>query len=396
VTAPLRVGIDTRRFRPQGGQDRYLWRLGAWLAERKHGVEVLSVRRQPPEVEPPPGVRLHRLHGFSRSALRRYVAGLELDVLLLNPERARRYRGVLANVLRPGYGTEHYRQNLRSFRTPWERGTRTLLRMAPWVLAERRWERQFYEAPDPAPQIIANSWYMRGEILDSYAVGEDHVHVVHNGVDLVEFSPEQRSRLRTGQREEWKIPDDAVCVLFMGHNFRLKGLWQILNVLARLRAEGGARDVRLLVAGKGVGRGQSRKALRLIRRYRLEDAVHLLGPVRPPMRAFAAADVFLHLSWHDSFGFVILEALAAGLPVITTRFAGASELLEHGVSGMLVDPGAPEEILSCVRGLMEDPVRDRMGTAAAEVAAKHPEEENLRTVLDVLRAARTRARGPVR
>lgn len=393
---PLGVGIDVRKVTGLSGQARYLWRLGAWLADRGHRVEILTVREQPPEVEAAPGVRLHRLHGLSRRALRAYVRDLELDALLLNPERSRRYRGLGANVLRPGYGTEHFRQKMRSFRTPAGAAARRLLRVTPWVLAERRWERRFYEGHHPPPEVIANSGYMRREILHSYDVPPAHVHVVHNGVDLDEFSPAERARLRAGQRREWGIPDEAVCLLFMGHNFRLKGLWQMLRILGRLRGEAAGVDLRALVVGSGSGRGQLRKVRRLVEGEGLAGAVHLTGAVRPAMRAFAAADVLVHLSWHDSFGFVVLEAMAAGVPVLTTRFTGASELMEDGISGRLVHPGDAEEALQGVRELLDPGTRAAMGAAASEVASRHPEEENFRRVLDVLRTAEARSRGPVR
>ncbi|MDX1567342.1 MAG: glycosyltransferase family 4 protein, partial [Longimicrobiales bacterium] len=356
----MTVGIDVRTFSPQAGQARYLWRLGGWLGERGHRVHLICVRRGPEEVEDidaPSGVRLHPLQGVSRSDLRRYVADLELEVLLINPERTRHLRGVHANLLRPGYGTEHYSQKLASFRSPLGYGARKLLRSMPWVLAEKRWERAFYEDPDPPPDVIANSHYMRGQILKSYDIPESRVHVIYNGIDPEEFSPEERARLRPQQRAEWGVPENATCMLFLGHNFRLKGLWQMLEVVARLRSEGAAADLRLLVAGRGTGRGQRRKADRLIRKLGLEGAVHMLGSVQPPIRALAAADFLVHLSWHDSFGFVVLEAMAAGIPVVTTPFAGASELVDDGRSGILVYPGSQDEVQDAVRRLLDDEER---------------------------------------
>ena len=392
----MRIGLEIRLpDRQESGQQRYLWRLGAWLAERSHEVHYLTVLEHNPEVVPPAGTTLHRLGDASRSELLRRVRELQLDVLLLNPERSRRFRGIRANVLRPAYGTQQYRQKLRSFRTPLRSAARRLLRVMPWVAVERLWERRFYEKPDPPPRVIAVSRYMRAEVLDSYRIPEDHVHVVHNGVDLSEFNPGNREALRAGERARWGIPGDAVCLLFMGHNFRLKGLWPLLEAVRRVREERAAVDLHLLVAGRGTGRGQRSRAQRFIARHGLGDVVHIAGPIRPAIRAFAAADLFAHLSWHDAFGFVTLESMACGVPVITTSHVGASEIVEDGVSGLLVDPSSQEEITAAVRRLLDPDRRRRIAAAALDEGRRHPEEENFARVLEIFRLAAEEATGPV-
>ena len=390
----MRIGIDIRTANPvESGQQRYLWRLGTWLAEVGHDVHFLTVRSQPAEVDVPDSTTLHRLDDLSRSRLRRHVGALELETLLLNPERSRRYRGMNANVLRSAYGTEHYRQKLRSFRNPAELALRRSLRAAPWVLAERRWERAFYETHTPTPEVIAQSQYMKREILGSYRISEDRVRVVHNAVDIGEFSPARHAALRREMRERWAISPDALCLLFLGHNFRLKGLWGILRILPRLGR--GAEDVHVLAVGRGTGRGQRRKAEALVERSGLHRQVTLAGPVRPSINALAVADVLVHLSWHDSFGFSALEAMACGLPVITTRYSGASELIQDGVSGLLVDPASDHDVIEAIRSLADADTRERIGAAAAAVATRHDEAGNFRRVLAVLEVAKARARGPV-
>ena len=391
----MRVGIDVRIAAPEGpGQQRYLWRLGSWLGAVGHEVHFLTVLRQRDAIKTPTSTQFHRLDALSRRQVGAVVTDLELDALLLNPERSRRYRGIPANVLRSAYGTEQYRQKLRSFRNPLEWSARLALRAAPWTLAERISERAFYEGRTPPPDVIAQSRYMRNEILDSYRIPEDHVHVVHNAVDTAEYTPEARTRLRNEMRHRWGIHEEALCLLFLGHNFRLKGLWQILDVLPDVGERG--RPIHLLVAGKGTGDGQRRKAERLVRSAGLEGRVTFAGGVQASLHALAAADALLHLSWHDSFGFVTLEAMACGLPVVTTRWVGAAELIEDGVSGLLVDPSDNGQIIEAIRALADDQWRATLGAAAARVGSKHGEPGNFAQVLDVLRTAVNRGAGPVR
>ena len=375
----MRLGIDIRVAAPvEPGQERYLWRLGAWLAEQGHDVHFLTVRDQPADVVSPPGTTVHRLVTLSRARLRGAISDLSLDVLLLNPERSRRYRSIPANVLRPAYGTE--------------RTLRSGLRATPWVRAERTWERNFYEGRDPAPEIIAQSQYMREQILEDYSVPAGRVHVVHNPIDTGEYNPIRRAGLRAEMRARWSIPSGAFCLLFLGHNFRLKGLWQVLEVLPKLGD--GDPPIYLLVAGRGTGRVQRSKAESLVRSLGLGNRVRLVGPIRPSLHALAAADALLHLSWHDAFGFVTLEAMACGLPVVTTRYVGSAELIEDGVSGIVVDPGDDVEIVRAIRSLSDPDARERMGTAAAPVGARQDEPSHFRRVLSVMERARERT-GPI-
>jgi UDP-glucose:(heptosyl)LPS alpha-1,3-glucosyltransferase len=260
-------------------------------------------------------------------------------------------------------------------------------------MVERMWERAFYEGGRPPPDIIAQSRYMAAEILDSYAVPPDHVHIVPNAVDTSEYSPEARQALRTEMRERWSIPDTSLCLLFLGHNFRLKGLWQMLEVLPTLR--GGTAPVHLLVAGRGTGRRQRAAAERRVREAGLDGRVTFAGAVRPSLHALAAADALIHLSWHDSFGFVALEAMACGLPVVTTPYVGASELIDDGVSGLIVDPARDEQIREAIVSLSDAGLREDLGRAAAAVAAAHDESRNFERVLEVFTLAASRRTGPI-
>jgi glycosyltransferase involved in cell wall biosynthesis len=92
----------------------------------------------------------------------------------------------------------------------------------------------------------------------------------------------------------------------------------------------------------------------------------------------------------------VLEAMACGLPVVTTRYAGASELIDHGTSGVLVEPDDIDGLTGAIRGLGDRTTREQMGSAAAEVGRAHDEQQNFAEVLRVFQRAVERGTGPVR
>jgi len=390
----MRIGIDLRVAEGPTGQQRYLWELGRWLATRGHAVELLVTRRQPPEIVDPGGARLHDLADLPPRSLVERVRGMALDVLLLNPERSDAYHGIRANVLRPGYGTDQYRQKLRSFRNPLERRLRALIRDLPPTRGRRERERGFYEGQGPPPEVLAVSEYMRREILDSYRIHEDRVHVVPNGIDLETFSPERRQQLRAEARREFGIPDDALCILIMAHNFRLKGVRLGMDQVRRLREAG--VDAHLLVAGRGTGAAQRARARTWAAGLGVSGVIHLPGVVHPAMRAFGAADVFLHPSWHDAFGFVVLEAMAAGLPPLTSPWAGAAMVVDEGRAGFVVDPADTGTVYRRLRELAEPGLRARTGAEARRIAEGYSEKANFSRVEEVCGIAAERQEGPIR
>ncbi|MEZ4422481.1 MAG: glycosyltransferase family 4 protein [Gemmatimonadota bacterium] len=383
---PLRIGIDIRTIDAASGQQRYLWRLATWLADRGEEVEVLSTRSGDSAVPPHPRRRVHSLKGLRGGALRAAVRALDLDVFFANPERADAYRGLPMHVLRPGYGTRQGIQNLRSVRNPWLRAGYALARAAPWERLALARERAWYAQTRPAPHVIAISERMARAIRADYGVPAERVHVVHNGVDLEEFSPLRRVEARAAERARLGIEPEAVCLLFVGHNFRRKGLLELLDALAGLGPAGAS--VRLLVAGRGTGEGQRRRTRAHVARSGLEDRVRFAGDVRPVSRAYAAADALVFPSWHDAFGFVVLEAMASGLPVVTTRFAGAHEVVRSGVDGFVLDaPDHRSALDAALRGLLDAGVRDAMGAAARAQAEHYGEEANFEQVYRVIREA---------
>ena len=179
--------------------------------------------------------------------------------------------------------------------------------------------------------VVCNSAMVRGEIERRFRVAPEKLHVIHNGVDLQHFHPDQRAVLRAAARQELGLGGDAFLFLFVGSGFWRKGLDAAIGALAGC----GEGNFHLAVAGRDryAGRYAGMAAA-----AGLGGRVRLLGgrdDVRP---LYAAADCFLLPTRYDPFPNTALEALAMGLPAIVGRRSGAAEILRPGRDGWVCDP----------------------------------------------------------
>ncbi|MBF0319931.1 MAG: glycosyltransferase family 4 protein [Nitrospirae bacterium] len=186
------------------------------------------------------------------------------------------------------------------------------------------------------PVIIANSNMVKANIIEHYGVKEDRVHVLYNGVDLSRFNSQGRPALAGEFRREFGVRGDTAVVLFAGSGFERKGLPTLITALAGVKS-----PVVLYVAG----RGRTRKYEALSSRLGVRDKVVFAGARRDIERFYAAADVFVLPTLYDPFSNAVLEAMAAGCAVITTRNNGAAEIIEDGRDGtILEDLANPDEL----------------------------------------------------
>jgi UDP-glucose:(heptosyl)LPS alpha-1,3-glucosyltransferase len=189
-------------------------------------------------------------------------------------------------------------------------------------------------------------------------VPDARLTVVYNGVDLERYHPDNRARYRAGARKEVSVPAETWLALFAGSGFERKGLMTAVEALARV---GDAR-VRLVVLGKGDTRSYEAMAERL----GVGERVTWLGPRPDIERWYAAADVLVMPTRYEPFGNVHLEALASGLPVVTTSQAGGAEAV-NSECGTVVEPRDPVALAAALDRLRAcDP--SRLATAARAAA----------------------------
>jgi colanic acid/amylovoran biosynthesis glycosyltransferase len=215
---------------------------------------------------------------------------------------------------------------------------------------------------ESAAFVVCISDFARSQLMG--LVGAEHwdkLTVVPCGVDTRALQP----RPSNGARAE-----GPVSVLSVGRLVPVKGQLVLLEAVAELVRAG--RDVRLAL----VGGGPMHDALAVAaRRLGIEGRVELTGPLGHPavVERIRRADVFCLPSFAEGVPVVLMEAMALGVPVLTTRVMGIPELVEDGVSGLLVAPGSRGELVAGLRRLIDDaPLRAALGEAARQrVEAEH-------------------------
>jgi len=388
----MRIGFQIEHLDPaRGGAETYVHRFARELLAAGHEVHLFATDFA---AELKGAVAHHVLQrGLSRPerdlrfarAAAKAARRADLDVVVAVG------RTFGASVLQPHGGTlpGSRRQNLRRIASP---ALRRLKRAFDWINPRTRmqlWiERRQYEA-DPPPEVIAISKMVRSDMREFYGVADEHLHLVYNGVDTKRFDVEMCEAIRDETRETWGLAPDETCFLIVAHNLRLKGMGELVEAAAGLDK---SRPWRVVV----VGRGSPRPYLERIELGGCGGRFQFAGPMDDVVPAYAAADVYVQPSWYDPCSLVVLEALACGRPVITTRFNGASELMEDGREGLILDtPADIDALAEAMRELLDADLRRRMGRAARETAELHPIERNFEEMTAVFEeaAARKEARG---
>ena len=371
----MKVGLVIRSFDASlGGAEHWTWQFAASLAAAGHEIHAVASRFGSGTEEI--GVARHVVPDVRSTldwaaAAEQVLKTLRLDVI------HDMGHGWHCDVFQPHGGSRmaSFEQNLLLLPRWLQGAKRRFAQRTPRYRAFNRLLARQYR-PD-GRRVIALSKMVAGHMARYHSISEKDLRLVYNGVDIERFSPEICDRHRAGVRRQLGLVDETL-LLIVAHNFRLKGVPTLLRAVAKLRRAG--RAVHLaVVGGKHLGRYR-----RLARRLGAEKSVTFLGPRNDVIRYYGAADVYVHPTFYDPCSLVVLEALACGLPVITSRFNGAGELMREGVEGfVLQDPSDDGELALRIRLLLDPGERRTMSAAARKLAEAHPFERNLRELTAV-------------
>jgi UDP-glucose:(heptosyl)LPS alpha-1,3-glucosyltransferase len=355
----LTIGFARRGYSPSGGAEAYLKRLAKGIADRGHEAQLLA--DDWPDAEWPFG-EIIRFRARSTIAFADEVEKIRSKTLcdvLMSLERVWR-----CDVYRAGDGVHRAWLNRREKRNVFDALNfkhRQILRLEGSLFGQ-----------GGAGRVITNSEMVKKEIVDLYHYPADKIDIVRNGVPLEDFRFDEEARAKA--REWLQLKNSEVAVLFVGTGWERKGLKFAIDAVEACRD----RRVRLFVAGRGNPK-----------QYKSER-VHFLGELPDVRRAYAAADIFILPTIYDPFSNACLEALASGLPVITTRANGFSEVIENNVHGSIVD--LPNDVASLSDALVfwsDDARRTSARSTIIERASQFDISKNVKQTLTVLFRARS-------
>ncbi len=307
----LKIGFVRRGFSPSGGAEAYLRRLGHGVLAAGHEVMLFTTRAWPESEWP------GKIHRITASGPIEFADKLERVNpwshchVLVSLERVWR-----CDFFRAGDGVHRaWLERRAQFDAPLRKLARAFSRKHEGILQLEK----ALLGNGGAGRVIANSAMVRDEVVNYYGFPADAIDLIRNGVRVSEFGPAPLKR--AAARAQLHLAETDIAVLFLGSGWERKGLRFAVAAIESLRND----RMRLLVAGRGNRR-----------RFRSRNARFFgeVGDVRPLL---SAADIFLLPTLYDPFSNASLEAMAAGLPVVTTRANGCSEIIEERIHGSIVD-----------------------------------------------------------
>ncbi len=211
--------------------------------------------------------------------------------------------------------------------------------------------------------IVANSEAVKQDAVRRERLAPDRLRVIFNGLEAGCFSRPSTDRAELRQREG--VGPEDFLILCVGNLIPYKGHLDLIAALGLLGAL--ATRVQLLIAGEDRGAGERLRAR--ARELGLEARLHLLGRRSDIPELLAAADLFALPSHEEGFSNALLEAMAAGRPILATAVGGNAEALDAGRCGKLVPPRDPAALAAAIGELLQnESARMAMGTAARERA----------------------------
>lgn len=350
---PFRLALVRQKYRPDGGAERFISR--ALLALEQQNLELNVITREwQGETHPDWHIhlcnpvklgRISRERGFARAARALWLR--EQFDLVQSHERI-----AGCDIYRAGDGVHRNwllqrARLLPSWRHP-------LLMNSPYHRFVMQAESDMYSAPE-LKAVICNAEMIKREIVEQFEVAPEKITVIYNAIDHHTFHPADMAAKRQ-LRLQYQLPEQSHCLIFVGSGFERKGLEAAIRAVAPTES--------YLVV---IGRDKNEKAYRaLASSLGCQSRIRFMGVQKDTLPFYQAVDGLLLPTLYDPFPNVILEAMACGLPVITSTTCGGAEFIREGLNGFVTDALNVHALTAAVQQLPREALDSSMGRAARE------------------------------
>lgn len=328
----MRIAVVRQRYTPYGGAERFVERALRALVEE--GAQVTLIARNwqgaqqqgyqqkicDPRYARLFGGRVARDRSFAECARQEMAAGA-YDIT----QSHERIPGCM--IFRAGDGVHAAWLSHRA------RGRSAIARLATRLSPFHRYilRQEAAMLAHPALKaVICNSQLISDEMQRYYDVPADKLVVIENGVDLDDFHPRLAQEWRSAQRQALGIDDATPVFLYVGSGFERKGVAPLIEALARLRC----KEAQLVIVGSD---RHSARFARLASRLGVAGRVHFAGAQKDVRPYYGMADAFVLPTRYDPMPNAALEAMACGLPIVTSTTCGIAARVRDGVNGFVCD-----------------------------------------------------------
>ncbi|WP_165073667.1 glycosyltransferase family 4 protein [Paludisphaera rhizosphaerae] len=390
----MRLALNFPRVDPtKGGAETYIVDLCRALVRRGHGIDLYTSSWA--EGALPPEVRCVKVEVETRSRQAQIVGFAEASARLLKGADYDCTVGFINtyehDVIVPQGGVHggSLRANSQRFANPVLRRLYVLGKMLnPKFWSYRAIEKRQYD-PARGARVVAVSRMVARHVQEFVGVPKGRIHVVHNAIDPDRVVVPHPGAIRASFRSKLGFKSTDLVGLFVGHNYALKGLEPLIRGLAA-RHRDGVRPVHILVCGGG----RPGKYRRLAERLGVGEFVHFLGFHDDVRECYWSSDFFVSPTYYDPCSLVVFEALACGLPVVTTACNGASEMMVDGRQGCVLSaPGAQAELVAALDLMADDERRAAMSKAASKLGREWTFDRHVEALVKVFEAVAQEKRG---
>jgi UDP-glucose:(heptosyl)LPS alpha-1,3-glucosyltransferase len=305
---------------------------------------------------------------------RKMIAEVNFDVVL-------GFGNTITMNVYQSHGGVHYLSSMRKIQAisnPVLRWLKYLAVFAAPKYYARAWIESAPFRHNPRPTIVAISDMVRNDMAAHFGVDRKTIRLVYNGIDLERFGTDQRSGAEQ-LRQELGF-ENQVLFLFMAYDFRKKGVRYLIEAAGELKERIGPGRFGVII----VGGHPSPSLTRLVEKLQLHDIVKFYGSTKHPEKFYDACDVFVLPTFYDACSLVVFEAMAAGLPTITTVFNGAAGIINRGVDGIVTNnPRNIGELTSAMEFFLTPENLESASIAARNKAAEYSLQENHRKMMEI-------------